>query len=173
MGDESHAQRAQGKRKNLLWGALAGLALGILFAVYLYFVLENASLSSFLDQWWSVVLLAYALLVGLLFFVIGFLRGRATENPSEGVIVIVSASLFQVPIALALLALFSWVFTFWYMDHYGVLFALFGIDIESGSLGAGWVLTESLIPQMLLGAFVAYIGGLIGSSFLHRQPRAG
>ncbi|HEU5369612.1 MAG TPA: hypothetical protein VFU69_14155, partial [Ktedonobacterales bacterium] len=97
MAEASLPQKKPGKRTNLRWSALAGGALGVLFAVPLYFLLENEYLKSFSDQWWMVVFLAYALLVGLLFFVIGFLRGRATGDANAGVGIVLGACLMQIP----------------------------------------------------------------------------
>jgi uncharacterized integral membrane protein len=79
MAEESPLYRKQEWRAKWRWSMLSGLALGVLFAVWFYFVLENQSLSFFLDQWWPVAILAYALLVMLLFFTIGLLWGRQQE----------------------------------------------------------------------------------------------
>jgi high-affinity Fe2+/Pb2+ permease len=57
MAEPSPPQRKQGKRTNLQWSVRFGLALGILFAVTLYFVLGNPSLRSFYDQWWPGIYL--------------------------------------------------------------------------------------------------------------------
>ena len=173
MVAKSGSQREQDKRTNLLWSVFSGLGLGSIFAVCFYFVLENPSLAFFLDQWWWSVVLAYALVAFLLFFAIGFLRGRATGNLSDGVSISVSASLIQALPALVLLGIFSWAFNFWWFDQYGVLFSLFGTDAYSGSQGAGWYLAETLIVQMLLGLLVALLGGAIGKRFSHQRPSPG
>lgn len=173
MTEESPLYRKQGNRANLLWRVLAGLALGSIFAVCFYFVLENESLSFFVDQWWQAIVLAYAIVVTLLFFTIGLLRGRATGNPMEGVGIIVNASLIQALTVLVLIGVFSQVFAFRYMDHYGVLFALFGTDLESGGFGAGWFLAQTLIVQIPMGIIIALIGGAIGNHFFHQQPNPG
>jgi hypothetical protein len=111
------------------------------------------------------------LLVGILFFMIGFLRGWATGNHDEGVVVIVSASFIQGLTALILLGVFSRVFHMTYMDRYGVLFALFGMDIESGGLGDTWFLGYILVPQILLGLIDVLIGGSVGKHYALKRPK--
>lgn len=172
MADQSASQRKQGKRTNLRWSMLTGVALGVVYAVALYFLLENESLSSFSNKWGLLVVLAYVLLVGVLFFVIGFRRGRATGFAEEGVVVIIGASLIQAPTVLILFGAFSWAFNLTYMDRYGVLFALFGIDIRAGGLGVAWLLAHTLFFQILAGNIDAAIGGGIGKRYSRQQPKS-
>jgi hypothetical protein len=74
------------------------------------------------------------------------------------------------PIALALLGLFSWVFHVWYMDQFGVLFVLFGVDIESGGIGAAWWLAMTFIILIPMGMVGNAIAVALGNHFSHRQP---
>ncbi len=173
MAEASLPHRKQGKRTNFRWSLLTGLALGIASAVCLYFVLENAALGSFVNQWGTIMLLAYELPIALFFFAIGFLRGRATGKLLDGVQVIVGVSLIQALTALVLFGVFSQVFHFWYADHHSVLYALFAFDIENGYVGAALFLAEPFFAQIFWGPFIALIGGAIGNHFFYQQPKPG
>jgi hypothetical protein len=139
------------------WSVPLGITLGLLFAMDFYFglVLANAWV-------WMYEVLAYFLLSALLFFLVGLRRGRQTGGRDDGVRVMLLASGLQVPTTLILIGIFSWVFHFWYMDHFGVLFALFGFDLEGGGLGVAWWLVQALVFQIPLGMVAARIGAAVG-----------
>ena len=84
MAEESPLHRKQNKRTKLLWSMLSGLALGVHFAVWFYFILENDSLSFFLTSGGRLPSWAYALLYRSPLLCNRFLRGRATKNPFDG-----------------------------------------------------------------------------------------
>lgn len=154
----------------LRWSVPLGIMLGLLCAVGLYFGLENDTLSIVNDLGYGVLII-YVLVITLLFFLIGLLWGKNTGERDEGVRVMLLASGMQALTILILIGVFSWVFHFWYMDHFGVLFALFGIDIESGGLGVAWWIAQALVFQIPLGVVAARIGGAIGSHSPDKQSR--
>jgi hypothetical protein len=152
------------------WSVPLGIIPGLLFAPCFYFGLENETLG-LTNGLVEGLFIAYLLAFVFLSFLVGFLRGRNTGARDEGVRVMVSASALQALTTLVLIGWFSWAFHFWYMDRFGVLFALFGIDIESGGLGVAWWLGQALIWQIPLSVVAALIGGAIGSRARERRSR--
>ena len=151
------------------WSASIGIMLGLLLAMGFYFGLENDTLS--LGNAWEYEVLAYFLLIALVFFLVGFLRGWHTGESDEGVRISLLASSMQALTALLLLGLFSWGFHFWSMDRSGVLFALFGVDIERGGFGWAWWIGPILVLQIPLGVVAALFGTAIGSHSREKRSR--
>lgn len=157
---KSAQQRKSSWRFILWWGAILGVPLGILYASAFYFGMMNSTSNVFNNQ--PTGFLLYVLLIFLLFFLVGLLRGRATGSSDAGIGIAAIACLIQALTSLVLYGIYSVAFNFWSFDHSGVVFALFGIDIESGGLGAGYGIMYTQIFQLPLGMLDAYIGGAIG-----------
>lgn len=157
-------------KTNLLWGAPLGVILGILLACIYYFGFENTTPNLFNDQLTGFA--GYELLLAFLFFLSSFLCGRVTGNGDDGLRIALIAFLAQAFTALFLIVVFSRVFNFWDWDHYGLGVTLFGYDDESGSFGYGFTIVLLICFETPWAILSAFIGGRIGSRFLHRQPRA-
>ena len=169
MADESLPQkRKRSLGANFWWILNSSLILFawnaafwvLLFGGVFFYVTFDIDWSGWFIQNSGAILLTYLLLLLLVYFVVGTLRGLVTGRAGQAVLVSSSACFFSGFAAFILLPI---VFTLpdseametgRYWAYYGVGLLLLGC-------------------QMVLAVLVAGGGGLIGSRFLHRQSIPG
>jgi hypothetical protein len=169
MAKASQPQKHQGWRANSRWILIPSLILFVLNAAiwslihiaphfedyfYQHFGIDPIT---FIDQDVNTLLLISFLLLALVYFVVGVLRGLVTGKASSAILLSFSACLFSGIPAYILLPLAYGLITNDMTDS-GRLLLFFLLNV----LWIEW--------QMLLGGLIAAGGGLIGSR-LHQRAR--
>lgn len=163
MAQEAAPQWKRCFRPDVRLGAILGFPLGILFALVFYFGWGSSSPNVVTEQ--GHLLLDYGLLVLLLFFVIGVLRGRATGRKHSGVTIAVSACLSEAWTA----ALLNSVFSLVVRTSFGYLFG-YAISPQVAGFLWGWWAVGVILLGGLLGVTGAALGESLGCRFLRRRP---